>query len=287
MPHCQSCGHSNPDHLDYCQKCQQPMRDDVPPLDKPEVQNFWTLHKKSLQIVGIGLAAAVAVHMTGIISSGLHGMLMYIFWWWGALCHEIGHVLVNNYLGMPSYPVLSPSGAMAVHLRQTFILNLIMFAATVYLAWNIRKVAYWSCLAWAAVVMYPILATHYLTQELMQNYGGVGGELLFAAIFMWRGWTGGFIESQAERPVYTAVAWIMIIDNFNFALGLIFSSSFRAMYSSNGSFGLTNDLIKAASNMGVSLQTAALPLLLATIATPIFVALFSHSYLKWKRSTLS
>ncbi|MFT5464886.1 MAG: hypothetical protein ACI8QS_003793 [Planctomycetota bacterium] len=50
------------------------------------------------------------------------------------------------------------------------------------------------------------------------------GELIFATVFLWRGWTGGFTESAAERVLYATTGFYLLGSNIILSLGLAFST---------------------------------------------------------------
>ena len=87
---------------------------------------------------------------------------------------------------------------------------------------------------------------------------GHGGELVFAGIFFWRAWTGGFTHSMQERYTYASLACFLVVANLVFHFKLMTSAAYRMYYVSpgSGSFGLENDYLRVARDyMGVSLAT--------------------------------
>jgi hypothetical protein len=92
------------------------------------------------------------------------------------------------------------------------------------------------------------------------------GELAFGGLALWKTLDGGFTESRLERGLYGTVGWYLIGTNAKLCLGLMFSDSSRAWYAENGSFGLTNDMIRAAEEvLHTRLQSVAFLMLLATL----------------------
>lgn len=219
--------------------------------------------------------------------AGIHAMLIglvlaciaqffyitnYMTWFMCSLCHEIGHSAIAILFGMPSYPAIRLDGhAAAVHQEQIFILFVFMLAVH---AWYIYKIhAHRNLLIFFSLLFLVHVVCGFFAgpQRIVHLYAGQFGELFFAAIFLFRSWTGGFTESNAERPLYAALGCLLIVENFILSAGLVFSQSARHEYLGGGSFGLVNDLVKISTQLGVSLQTVAVPLLLMCLLTPILV----------------
>jgi hypothetical protein len=91
------------------------------------------------------------------------------------------------------------------------------------------------------------------------------GELAFATIFFCRALAGGFTGSDAERPLYAALASYWTAGVFLLGGGLLFSASARAAYHVNRSFGMANDLERLSSLAGVPLGALACGLALLSL----------------------
>src|SRR5262249_11161980 len=101
-------------------------------------------------------------------------------------------------------------------------------------------------------------------RELLHLLAGHGAELAFATLCFWRTLDGGFTESRAERGLYGTLGWFLLGRNVNLCLGLLTSPAARGHYRSSGSFGLKNDLLRAAEDvLGWPLQSVALGMLVA------------------------
>lgn len=189
-------------------------------------------------------------------------------WFFGALCHEMGHSAMSLATGSPSLPAIRLDGhAVAVSRDPIPFARVLIWAGLIALTWRVRQ-AGGSWKLWAGLACaYPLIA--WPAREVLVLYAGQFGELAFAGVFLWRAWTGGFTESPAERPLYAMLGWMLVVGNLVLAWGLVTDTEARAAYWESGSFGLTNDLIRVAhDHLGTALSTAAIPLLLGSLATP-------------------
>jgi hypothetical protein len=208
----------------------------------------------------LGLATAPIFAWTPI--------LQYMGWFLSSLVHEMGHAGFAWACGMPAVPAISPVGhAAAIHGEQSLVLVALVASGLVYAAWRyLADHVRWIAIVLVAV-LYPAIA---LTpaKDLLHLLAGHAGELAFATLALWKALDGGFTESQLERALYGTVGWYLAGKNVILCVGLMASSGVRAHYAANGSFGLTNDYIRAAEDvLGWSLQSVALLMLLASLAT--------------------
>lgn len=208
--------------------------------------------------LGIGLVTAPVFALTPI--------LKFMGWFLASLVHEIGHAAVAWLFGMPAVPAISLAGhAAAVHQEQSRFLVALVGLGLGAAAWRFLAGAWrWSALALVGIV-YPALA---LTggKELVHLAAGHGAELAFATLCLWKALDGGFTDSRLERGLYGTVGWYLLGRNAFLAWGLFGSAAAREEYGSNGSFGLTNDLLRIAEEvLGWRLESVALVLLAAAI----------------------
>jgi len=207
----------------------------------------------------VGFAIAPVFAMTPLL--GLIG------WYFAALVHEIGHCVAGWLVGQPAYPVLGLNGhAMACGEPFSWLVVLAVFAAGIGATWHfLGGRLRWGVLA-AIVVGYPLLVFTTLA-DILTVTGGHLGELVFAGVFLFRTITGGFTASHAERGLYSVMGWYLIGANLWLTGGLMFSDAARFEYSTNGSYGLTNDYIVLADQVvGGSLESVAAIMSLAALA---------------------
>jgi hypothetical protein len=193
-------------------------------------------------------------------------ILQYMGWFLASLVHEMGHAALAWLCGMPAIPAISLAGhAAAVHQEQSVLLALAIACAFAAAAWHfLAGRARWIAIGLVAV-LYPAVAFTGV-KELLFLFAGHGGELAFATLSLWKVLDGGFTKTPVERALYGTVGWYLLGKNAFLACGLMTSSSSRATYAENGSFGLTNDLIRAAEDvLGWRLESVAFLLLVACV----------------------
>lgn len=216
----------------------------------------------------LGLATAPVFAWTPI--------LQYMGWFLASLVHEMGHAGFAWLCGMPAIPAISPAGhAAAVHGEQSPALTLLAGGLLAFSAWRfLAGRARWIALALVAA-LYPAIS---LTpaRDLLHLLAGHAGELLFATLCLWKALDGGFTSSRLERALYGTLGWYLAGRNVFLCAGLMTSARERALYASNGSFGLTNDYIRAAEDvLGWRLESLASVMLVASAATvPAALALW-------------
>ena len=259
---CPRCSFGNLPWATACHACGTEVRTAPPtraapparwaPTPEDPVMDAW-------KVMGIGAFLAPAL--------GLVPILQYMGWFLASLVHEMGHCVASWLSGMPAYPAIRIDGhAAAMHSDQKLLLVLLVWGGLAWLAWQARHRPRLRLVACAAVALYPLLAFTE-SHELLHLLAGHGGELAFAGVFFYRGLSGGFTESVPERITYACCAWYLLGRNIVLDVELIADAGARATYASNGSFGLTQDFIRAARQLGWSLEGVAALMLLLSIAT--------------------
>jgi hypothetical protein len=198
-------------------------------------------------------------------------VLNFMGWFMGALFHELGHCGAAWLTGCWALPAVGIQGhAMAVHGEQKLglgILLLLLTSAGCACLWwqGWRKTA---LLATILVLLQGTAVFFSAVRDPLILAAGHLGELVFAAVFLWRAWTGEFVESPIERPVYAAFGFCILFENLRLFLGLMISSGARLVYHGNGSFGLENDLIRIArDHLGIPLEVTTVFFFIAAVAT--------------------
>jgi len=194
--------------------------------------------------------------------------LQYMGWFLASLVHEMGHAGFAWLCGMPAIPAISPAGhAAAVHGEQSIGLAILVLCALLYGAWRLLEGPARIVAMIVVAIAQPALAFTG-AKEIAFLLCGHGGELAFATLALWKALDGGFTSSKLERGLYGTVGWYLVGKNVFLCVGLITSSSARAHYAANGSFGLTNDYIRAAEDvLGWRLESVAMLMLVASLAT--------------------
>jgi len=192
-------------------------------------------------------------------------ILDYVGWFFASLCHETGHCIAAWLAGCPAVPAIRLDGhAAATHLAQSKALCVVIWAGIGALAWHFRDRRRGVWVFGMIALLYPVFAFTSL-RELIFLLAGQTGELAFAGVFFWRGLVGGFTQSKAERALYLGCAWYLLASNVALNAGLAFDAAARNGYRENGSFGLTNDFIRAARHLGVSLEAVGFWMLVVSL----------------------
>ena len=211
----------------------------------------------------------------------VHHLTRFCAWFVSALVHEIGHSAVGWALGMPSIPAIRLDGhAMALHGPQLPFLVVLIAALLAHVAWQLSartQAPVWkrAALAFVAATGYLGLAWSPLGEGLFL-LGGHAGEAVFACVCLWRCLVGGWSSSHAERVLYAALGAYLIADNVVLGYGLAFDAGTRATYATNGSFGLTNDYLRLARELGLSIEALGLLSAAAFLATSGLLLLAVH-----------
>jgi hypothetical protein len=219
-------------------------------------------------LLGAPLAAWVALGAGGLIAivDSLFWTSRYTLRFIATLAHEMGHATIASFFGAPSFPAISLDGqAAAFHRPQSVLLAVLIWAFMGFWAWHFRNRRPVMITLVVAIVLYPLFA---FTQgwRLLFFLGGHGTELAFAGICFFRAWTGGFTSTPAERTAYATCGWYCFCTNLAFHFKLMSSRGFQVRYASGGSFGLTNDYIRVATDfLGCSVSTVALLMLVVNI----------------------
>ncbi len=216
----------------------------------------------------IGMVLALAFTLTPT--------LRFMGWFIGSLFHETGHVVYSWFVGCPAWPAISLRGhAAAFHQPQNPVIMALIGLGLVAGVVIARQQGRFGALAIGLLVLWPLLTFFEGIREVGFLLSGHLGELVFAGIFLWRARTGEAIEHEAERPLYACVGWFLLVRNVVLTAGLTFTESARALYMTNGSFGLTNDYVRVAQGwLHLPLEAVSGFMLLVSLGTfPLVLAL--------------
>ena len=259
---CPNCGESNRPGLADCYYCGDSLESVAAPArERPQLVVRPAVGWESRQaLVYLAIGAVLAPVFT------FTPLLQYMGWFFGSLCHEIGHCVIAWLAGCPAFPAISLGGhAMARYSEQQTALALVMWGGCAALAWR-NRTNFRVMVAFAAfALVYPAFAFTGM-RDFFFLMGGHIGELVFAAVFFQRAIDGGFTESRAERIAYATLAWFLVGQNVWLTGGLLWSAEVQAWYARSGSFGLTNDYIRVAKGvLRVDLSVVAGFMLLASL----------------------
>ncbi len=192
----------------------------------------------------------------------------FMGWFLASLVHEMGHSAMAWACGMPAFPAIRLDGhAAAVHSAQEPWLVFAIAAGLGALAWHRRHESKAQAIACGVLaVVVPMIAFSHRWRELAFLLMGHGGELVFAFLALLRA-AAVHARGTLERGLYATVAWYLLWRNATLFFGLMTSLEALIHYYGSGSFGMTNDLIRAAEDvLDCSVQALAGGMFVATIA---------------------
>lgn len=177
-------------------------------------------------------------------------LLAYIGWFLASLTHELGHCVAAWIAGMPAAPAINLGGhAAAIHGAQSkafvFTVTLLLLAA----GWQTRDRGLHWPLAFGVGAVLQLIYAFSAFQVVVFLLAGHLGELVFAGIFLWRGFSGGFTSSPIEQGLYALGGGHLVWRNLWLNGGLLWSPERRAWYEGSGSFGLRNDFLRLAEDV--------------------------------------
>ncbi|MEM9799110.1 MAG: hypothetical protein AAGA20_02225 [Planctomycetota bacterium] len=211
--------------------------------------------------VGVGIPLALAFASIPF--------LCLMGWFLSSLFHEFGHTVFAWFTGHPSFPAISLAGhAAAVHGKPLLLVRLVVVAAVVALAVRLLSGAQRVAVIGVFLASYGLLVGTSLV-EIGFLVSGHLGELIAASLCLWRAADGENCHSNAERAAYAMLGWYLIGDNLALSFGLAFRPEARAEYAASGSFGLTNDYLRLATeHVGLTLAQVGFLMGLVALAVP-------------------
>ncbi len=201
-----------------------------------------------------------------------------------SIIHELGHTAFAWFVGCPAVPVLNVlthGEAATIHLQQLPWGPWVIWAGLIYLVWCAWRMPGRPWVIHAALIaaLYPAVAFHEHWRELAHVMAGHLGELLFAAICLWRARTGLFVHHSPERAAYACVGWYFIFNAIWLELGLAFFPSVRQWYENARSYGIANDYERAGWMTSSSMERVAIVMFVLTLLI-IPATLMSKRWLK-------
>ncbi len=204
----------------------------------------------------------------GALTAPLLGVIPLMGWFIGALCHEMGHTTGALLSGRPAMPRINPTGsALTTYSDPSLFLTFFVPALVGLGLWRlfagVWRVAFLSVLGLLVIA----LRWNAAIPKVFFLMSGHVGEMIFATVFLWRGWTGGFTQSAGERVLYATTGFYLLGSNILLSLGLVFSASTRAWYRGPGAGACENDYVRLARDLfGWDLESVALLMVIPALA---------------------
>lgn len=184
------------------------------------------------------------------------------------MVHEIGHTAVLwlfGYSAIPAFDFGNGGGVtMSDHERSALIVAAWVSGALI-LAWWQRDKPWVLGMIGGGAVLYALMYNG--TGEVLAiTLSGHGGEIIFAALFLYRALTGWGCKVEAERPAYAFVAFMILFSGLRLGLSLLGNTTEKVFYL-QGKGGIDHDLVTGAQILSWRLEGAARALIVLTLAS--------------------
>ncbi|MEM8713130.1 MAG: hypothetical protein AAGG01_19455 [Planctomycetota bacterium] len=191
--------------------------------------------------------AAIGVPLALVM--GLTPLLQMMGWFLRSLVHEFGHTVVGIFCGFFAIPKIALSGHAMTSIGDshwTIRLAVVLGAASLARTFLERRPQVIALGAFTVLYVLTFLEPVRFSLILL---GGLSFEVVGGAVCLWRCLHGEACHSDAERAAYGMLGWFFSGRIILLGFGLAFRESVRIEYLSNGSFGLTNDLVRFSSEV--------------------------------------
>lgn len=288
---CPKCGFQQLDDATECHRCGVIFdklyghSDDGPPPDLPPLPVVPRLPNLAVARHPTEPAPYRMLVVAAVIAI-LFNYLPVVSWAMSALVtlfHEAGHAVVAWILGVPALPAFDFAYGGGITHMGGFqpVLALIIFGLAAWGIWLLR--AHRNVAIGLSIVLafWLIIVTAEWRRETVISAAGIGGEMAFAAVFLFMGVTGaGLRHPELERPVAAFCAFYAAFQTLRFGWGLANDRDFLEIYRRGKGGAMMNDLEVIALNLHIhtpfnpGIETLAKLLL---FAVPIVMALALHA----------
>ncbi len=172
---------------------------------------------------GAGLVLAILTQLVTILEILIGHFVV--------LVHEFGHAVFGWLFGYPSIPAFdfSYGGGVTSHQQQSLSITILFYAAATALAWAFRTNRLSLALIVGLTCVYSLLLFSPAHEGVILAMGH-GAELGFAALFLYRAFTGRACHHAVERAAYAWIGFHIVIHDALFAHGLATSALAREIY---------------------------------------------------------
>lgn len=270
---CPKCGFNQADANESCGMCgvifarlnDETAPEPQGPSNAPVIQ---PLERTDWITLGIGLGVGVIFLKVGM----LRFVLSYLF----ILIHEFGHAVIGWLFAYPSIPRFDfyYGGGICTYEGRSAFIYVVLALLYAVLIYTLRKNRFALIVIAVFTVIYiPVALTG--AHMALFLFMGHGTELVFAGIFLFRAMTGSAIIHAAEKPLYAACGFFIILRNMAFGYGLMTDLGARYVYAQQKGGGHVGDFDRIAMDyLHVSLESVAfvfflccfLPLILSFLA---------------------
>jgi hypothetical protein len=171
------------------------------------------------------------------------------------MVHEIGHTVVLwlfGYSAIPAFDFTHGGGVTMSDLERSSLIVWAWVLGWLMLAWWQRERT-GVLIALGGVGLLYFLMYNKTGETLAVTLGGHAGEILFAALFLYRGLTGWGCKVAAERPLYAFLAFMIIFSGLRLGGSLLGNTTEKFFYL-QGKGGIDNDLVTGAQILSWRLE---------------------------------
>lgn len=200
------------------------------------------------------------------------------------LIHELGHAAAAWIFGVPAVPAFDfvYGGGVTIQQHQSRLLLLILYIGAGALLVRTRRNRVAVALLGGAVAFHLLCVLTRL-DDMAIVLMGHGAELLFAAIFLYRGLTGAAVVHSVERPLYAGIGCFLLFLNVELSVKLLTSAAERALYASAKGGALEMDFVRLGRDfLHVPLPTVAAFHLVACLLAATVALLLVWQRPRWQ-----
>lgn len=222
-----------------------------------------SLDGSCLRTVGIGLAIAIVIQAFCLPK--------WIFDVFKTLVHEMGHAIFGWIFAYPSLPAFDViwGGGVTVHMERSNVLLVVIYCGLAGLIYVYRKNPR-TVMLLAVVAAIHVAAVLTKFHSLIIVFMGHGTELLIAALFIYRALSGSAVVHPAERPLYAALGFFIVISDLVMSYQLLTNYAMRSEYLSAKGDDCEMDFIRISrDHLNVKFSTVVGFFFICTILTPV------------------
>lgn len=234
--------------------------------------------RAEVKMFAIAIAAALVAHAIPFV----HFVLCVLV----TLFHESGHAAASWLLGHPAIPAFDFTYGGGFTHEDDFKLPLALMvgAGWIALGWKLRGNTRAVAAVAAAGVLWLVIVSSEWRREVVIASMGHGGELILAAVFVYRALANvGWRSPELERPLGAFLGLFVQLQTMRFAWRLAHDASFLAWYREGKGGALMNDLETVALDIhihtGVNTSIEGVASLLCALSiVPIVAAVATWVY---------
>lgn len=181
--------------------------------------------------------------------------------------HELGHTAVLwifGYSAIPAFDFANGGGVTMSDLERSPMIVWAWVLGFVILGWwqRERKGVLIALGGLALLYFYMYNSTR---ETLAITLGGHAGEVVFGAVFLYRGLTGWGCKLEAERPLYAFLGFMNFFAGLHLGFALMGNNSMEKYWYLQGKGGIDHDLVTGAQILSMKLESIARLLILCEL----------------------